>query len=131
MSPSDCCAVLVLIASASGFFSLGFSYVRALSLLASDTSRSPYFAFHLQSVAPLIPYLRYTSAVLSPAPVSFRERTLPHTEGNSGEQVTQRALRMETPNASPSLSTCRENPQRLAKMVETSSIRQECIPLCT
>jgi hypothetical protein len=42
------------IGSARSFLSLAFSCFSAFSRLASDTSRPPFFAFHLQKVALLI-----------------------------------------------------------------------------
>jgi hypothetical protein len=55
------------IASAKSFFSFTFSSSNGFSRLASGTSRPPYFAFHLQKVALLIPCLRQTLAVAAPA----------------------------------------------------------------
>src|SRR6266702_92957 len=65
-------AALSSIDSAKSFFSLRFSSSRARSRLASDTSRPPYLAFQLYSVASEIPCLRARSAVFAPASCSRR-----------------------------------------------------------
>ncbi len=53
--------------SASSLFSFRFSSSRTFSRRASETSSPPYFDFHLNKVALLIPCLRHTSAVFAPA----------------------------------------------------------------
>src|SRR5947209_4076605 len=63
-------AALSSIDSANSFLSLRFSSSRARSRLASDTSRPPYLAFQLYSVASEIPCLRARSAVFAPASCS-------------------------------------------------------------
>src|SRR6266568_255193 len=65
-------AALSSIDSAKSFFSLRFSSSRARSRLVSDTSRPPYLAFQLYSVASEIPCLRARSAVFAPASCSRR-----------------------------------------------------------
>src|SRR6202795_2593247 len=60
------------ICSASSFFSLAFSSSSCLRRLASETSRPPYLAFQLYSVASETPCLRARSAVFAPASCSRR-----------------------------------------------------------
>jgi len=57
-------------ASASSRFSLAFSSSSTFRRFASDTSRPPYLAFQLYSVASDIPYFRQSSAALAPASCS-------------------------------------------------------------
>src|SRR5215468_3828113 len=65
-------AALSSIDSAKSFFSRRFSSSSARSRLASETSRPPYLAFQLYSVASEIPCLRARSAVFAPASCSRR-----------------------------------------------------------
>src|SRR3974390_266789 len=65
-------AALSSIDSARSFFSLRFSSSNARSRFASDTSRPPYLAFQLYSVASETPYLRARSPVFAPASCSRR-----------------------------------------------------------
>src|SRR3989304_739134 len=58
-------AALSSIDSASSFFSFRFSSSSAFSRRASDTSRPPYLAFQLYSVASETPCLRATATICS------------------------------------------------------------------
>src|SRR6202047_1651952 len=63
-------AALSSIDSASSLFKRRFSSSSALRRRASQTSRPPYFDFHLYSVALEIPWRRHTSSVFAPASCS-------------------------------------------------------------